>query len=495
MDYDLIVIGAGPGGYEAAGEAASVYGMKTALVESRELGGTCLNRGCIPTKTFIHTAELFDELKRNGSVLGLSGADCVNVDMPALQQRKRDVVEKLRNGIETMLRKEKVDIYTGTGCITEPGKVRVTLAEDESAELTAKHILIATGSVPDTMDSLEGHDLPGVVTSDGLLDTEKIPETLLILGGGVIGMELAQVFNSLGSKVTVLKASSKIFNNIDKEPGMGLKQILKKRGVEIITGANVTGITGNASGLDQGADPSTDGTENNINTGKKTLVCSYSLEGDEDGQVHTIDAEMILLAKGRKANTEGLFDENCEALKAVGKDDKGRIKVNERFETGVPGIYAIGDVIDGKVLPGHAQLAHVATAEGRKCLAYINGAADETDLSVIPSCIYTDPGIAATGITPEEAKEKGIEVVTKKYPMGANGKAVLSEQDRGFIKIITEAGTGKILGASMMCPRATDMISIFSQAVAGGMTVEEMKKTIYPHPTFAEGIGELLRMI
>lgn len=474
MEYDLIVIGAGPGGYETAAEASSLYGMKTALIECRELGGTCLNRGCIPTKTFIHTAELFDEVKRKGDLLGISGTDAVSVDMQVLQNRKKEVVEKLRDGIETMLKKDKVDVYNGTGHIAEPGKVRVIFPDKEPVELEAKHIIIATGSEPDPMASLDGNDLPGVVTSDGLLDTRVIPESLLILGGGVIGMELAEVFCSLGSKVTVLKASSKIFNNIDKEPGQGLKQILKKRGVDIITGANVKSIEKREDG---------------------SLVCNYTLEGDDEGKPNKVDAQMILLAKGRKANTRALFNEECKDLAGIEKDARGCIKVNERFETGVPGIYAIGDVIDGKALPGHAQLAHVATAEGRNCLSYINGGEKVADLAVIPSCIYTDPGIAATGISPEEAKEKGLNAVVKKYPMGANGKSVLSDAERGFIKIITDAETGKILGASMMCPRATDMISIFSQAVASGMTVEEMKKTIYPHPTYAEGIGELLRMM
>ncbi len=469
MDYDIIIIGAGPGGYETAAEAASRYGMKTALIEKRELGGTCLNRGCIPTKTFLHTAELYDEIKLKGELLGFTGNTDIAVDMSHLQERKNEVVADLRAGVSRILKVSKVDVFDGTGSIADKSKVIVKNGDDVN-ELTGRHIVIATGSKPDRQEDLPGTDLPGVVTSDEILDLDRVPESLAILGGGVIGMELASVFNALGSRVSVLKASSKIFNNMDAELGKSLKMLMKKRGVEIKSGLSIKRIEKTDRGV----------------------ACVYSTGDDET--IEREEAEMILLAKGRLAQTAGLIEDNAsEAVKALELDARGRIMVDEHFCTNVEGIYAIGDCISGDNLTSHAQLAHVATAEGRALLAYINNENPCTDLNAVPSCIYTSPEIASVGADPDKCKEEGRAVSVKKYPMGANGKSVLTAQERGFIKVIAEEETGRVIGASMMCARATDMISVFTEAIVNGLTLEEMQKVMFPHPTFCEGIGEAVR--
>ena len=472
MDYDIIIIGAGPGGYEMAAEAASHYGMKTALIEKRDLGGTCLNRGCIPTKTFLHTADLFEEVARKGEVFGFRGGEGLSVDMSHLQKRKTEVVENLRGGVSKLLKASKVDVFEGLASIEAEGRVNVALSDGSSETLTCKNIVIATGSKPERQEDIPGHDLPGVLTSDEMLDLETIPESLIILGGGVIGMELASVFNALGTKVTVLKASSKIFNNMDKELGQSLKMLMKKRGVEIMSGVNVVRIEESAG----------------------DLACVYKAAGDEESPEEKAEAKMILLAKGRVAETDGLISETADAaVKGLAFDKRGRIIVDENFKTNVTGIYAIGDCISGENLRGHAQLAHVATAEGRNLLALLNGKEPVTDLVSVPACIYTNPEIASVGADPDKCKEEGREVIVKKYPMGANGKSVLTEQERGFIKVTADAKTRKIIGASMMCARATDMITTFTQAIVNGLTIEDMQSIMYPHPTFCEGIGEAVR--
>ena len=459
--FDLIIIGGGPGGYEAALEASKLYGMKTALVENRELGGTCLNRGCIPTKTLLHTAELLSDLKNHGETIGLTGFEDTSVDMAKLHDRKNEVVSQLVSGVESLMKAGKITVFKGLGTILERGKVRVALNDGGTEDLETDNILIATGSVP-SRPPIPGSDSKLVVTSDELLDLDHPVSELIIIGGGVIGCEFASVFSALGTKVTIVEALPGIIANLDKELGRSLTMIFKKsRGIDVHTGAMVTGIE-----------------EEN---GK--AVCVFT----EKDQECRIAGDLILMSIGRRANTEGLIsEESSDEIKGL-ETDRGKIIVNERFETNIPGLYAIGDVIGG------IQLAHVATAEGRNAVAFMNGALPAADLAVIPSCIYTSPEIAACGITADEAKEQGLDVVSKKYPMYANGKTVLSLQERGFIKVIADKETGRILGAQMMCARATDMISQFSQAIVNGLTLEDVAHVIFPHPTFSEGIGEAVR--
>lgn len=476
--FDLVVIGAGPGGYEAAIEGAR-KGMKVALVENRELGGTCLNRGCIPTKTILHTAELYHELQ-SGPSIGLTAREPA-VDMEMVQKRKEEVLDQLRKGIASLMKANKISVCYGTGTILDREHVKVTAAgekaggkAEEKAEeqpggqrqdqvvLETSRILIATGSVP-ACPPIPGSSLPGVVTSDGLLDKKDMFGHLIIIGGGVIGMEFASVYSSLGHGVTVIEALDRILPTMDKEIAQNLKMIMKKRNVDIHTGAKVEEILQTEDG--------------------SGLICRY-VEKDKPCEAR---ADGILIATGRRAYTGGLItDESSPEVKDMAME-RGRIITDERYETSVPGIYAIGDVTGG------IQLAHAATAQGRSAVAHMVGEDMVIRTDIVPSCVYTNPEIGCVGISADEARARGIEAVTKKYIMSANGKSILSQQERGFIKVVADSGTHRILGAQMMCARATDMISQFAVAMANELTLEDMAKVIFPHPTFSEGILEAVR--
>ena len=451
-EYDLIIIGAGPGGTDAAEEAASI-GLKTAIIEKSCIGGTCLNRGCIPTKTILHTAELYREA-REGNGIGIINNENLKVDAAVLQENKESILDKLRSGLTYTMEHCGVDIIEGTGVITDRNHVKVG-----DSLIEADNIMIATGSVPG-VPPIPGSDLPNVVTSDEMLSLDRIPESLVIIGGGVIGIEFAAIYSSLGCRVTVIEFLKRALCNLDKEIGRSVSMVLGKRGVDIHTNSRVEEIT-----------PGSDG---------KTLRCIY----EEKGKACEAEGEMVLIAAGRRPYTDGLIcDESSEEVKQL-KMEKGRIVVDENYETSVPGIYAIGDAIGG------IQLAHVASAEGRNAAAHIAGGQPPVRMNEVPSCVYTDPEIACVGITADDAKEAGIKVIARKYPMSGNGKSVLTQQERGFIKIIADAESEKILGAQMMCARATDMISQFSQAIASELTLDDLSKFIYPHPTFCEGIGK-----
>lgn len=448
--YDLIIIGAGPGGADAAEEAAK-YGLKTAIIEKSHIGGTCLNRGCIPTKTILHTAGIYREAKA-GKELGISGQSQLCIDAAALQDHKNQILENLQAGLTFTLERAGVEIIKGTAVIIDRHHVKVG-----SAVLETENILIASGSVPSVLP-IEGSQLPGVVTSDEMLSLTHVPESLVIIGGGVIGMEFAAIYESFGCHVTVIESLKRVLCNFDKEISRNLSMILGKRGVDIHTNAKVTGIS----------------------QAGNVLRCAY----EEKGQSCQAEGELILMATGRRPCTEGLFtDETDPEVRAMNLA-KGRIITDSRQETSVPGIYAIGDVTDG------IQLAHAASAEGKNAAAAIAGKKPVISMDYVPFCVYTDPEIASVGMTSDSAKEAGKKVITRKYPMSGNGKSVLTMQDRGFIKIIADPQTEKILGAQLMCARATDMITQFSQAIEAGLCLCDIAKIIYPHPTFCEGIGK-----
>ncbi len=449
MTYNLIVIGAGPGGYEAALEA-SEKGMKVALVEKDKLGGTCLNRGCVPTKTLMHTADIARELK-DASKFGVNVSE-YSVDAAKMQERKNEVLDTLRSGIAALMKKGKIDVYEGLGVIEGSGRVRVG---DEILE--TENILIATGSKT-FVPPIEGVDIPGVVTSDELLDkADGIYEHLVIVGGGVIGMEFASLYAALGTKVTIIEALERVLAPLDKEISQNVKMIGKKRGMDIHAKARVEKFA-------QGED------------GK--LITYYS----EKDELQSVESDGVLVCIGRRANTDGLFADGVAV-----EMDRDKIVVNDKYQTSLPGVYAIGDVIGG------IQLAHVATAEGRNAVAVMNGEEPSIRMDTVPSCVYTNPEIATVGITADEAKAAGLDVVTKKYIMSANGKSVLSDQERGFIKVVADAESKKLLGAQMMCARATDMIGELAVAVGNGLTLDDVANIIHPHPTFVEGINEAVR--
>ena len=449
MNYDLMIIGAGPGGYHAAYTAAE-YGMKTALIEEREAGGTCLNRGCIPTKTWIHTADLLREM-RHAELFGLENMN-PSVSREGMIKRKEDVVSSLRKGLEDSFRAKKIDYINGKATVIDASHVRVNGEIYETGK-----ILIASGSLP-ALPPIEGIDNEGVITSDDIL--EKLPETdrLIVIGGGVIGSEIAGIYAELGTKVVILEAMDQLLPNMDSEIARNLALIYKKRGIEIHTSAFVKKIEKEAAGL----------------------TVSYSEKG-KDGSV---SGGLVLVCTGRKANIRDLFE------KDMPETERGRLRIDENYMTSADGIYAIGDAVSG-----YPQLAHTASAMGENAVRRMNGKPALRNLAYIPACVYTSPEIASAGLSEKEAKEKGYEVVTGKGLMHANARTKIAEGERGFVKLVADKNTGKLLGASLMCERATDMIMELVYAMIDEKTPEQLLEAVHPHPSFAEGIETAYRTL
>lgn len=491
--YDLVVIGAGPGGYEAA-LRASKLGMKTAVVEKEQLGGTCLNRGCVPTKTLIYASELYRKASVEFQALGLS-APKLSYDMEKMYARKDEVLAKLRSGVAQLLKKGKVDVYIGTGQVESPETVMVTreigvitasegqvaqtaapgsqaariaasesqvvrtaASESDKLRLYTKRILIASGSHP-AKPPVPGFDLPGVVTSDEMLaDPDRSGGRLLIIGGGVIGVEFASIFSSLGYQVSIVEMAARILPPMDREVSQNLTAILKKRGVQIYTGAAVKEIRTSAA--------------------EDSLICVF----DDGRQEQQLEADRVMVSIGRRAVTEGLFADGMEVSM-----ERGCIAVDRNYQTSVPQIYAIGDVIGG------VQLAHLATAEGIAAVENMAGASRSIDVTLVPACIFTDPEIATVGLTADQAKERGIPAKTCKASMMANGKSIIENQERGFIKLVYNDDSDVLLGAQLMCARATDLVAELAAAISAGLTREKLASVIRPHPTFCEGVTAALR--
>ena len=448
--YDVVVIGAGPGGYVAAIKAAKL-GLKTAIIEERRAGGTCLNRGCIPAKAMIHASSLYREMQE-AERFGISASD-VTYDYEKIVAYKEETTDKLVQGVEQLLKANGVDVYDGKGTLLEEKKVRIR-KEKEDVVLEGENIILASGSKPLILP-IPGMDSERVLTSDALFAMKEAPKSLIIIGGGVISVEFATVYANLGCKITILEAMPKLVPNMDKEISQNLKMILKKRGIDIHTSAAVQGVT----------------------TEDGTCTCHH-IEKDQEQEV---TADYVLCAVGRCPNTDGLFGENVKP-----DMERGRVLVNANFESSIPGVYAIGDLIFG------VQLAHAASAQGIVVAEKLAGKEPSIDLSIVPGCVYTDPEIASAGVTEDQAKENGIAVKCGKFIMSANGKSIITQEERGFIKVVADEATGKILGAQMMCARATDMIGEFVTAITNGLTVEQMLRGMRSHPTYNEGIGEAL---
>ena len=452
MDYQLLVIGAGPGGYTAALRAAAL-GLHTAVVECREVGGTCLNRGCIPTKTLLHASQVYRDAV-DGAAMGVHAAGA-SFDLTEIFAYKRSVSEKLRGGIHSLLKAAKVELIEGTGRIAAPGAVDVTASDGTVARYTAERILIATGSV-NVRPPIPGLELDGVMTSDELLEgSDRLYDSLVIIGGGVIGVEFATFYRNLGCTVTLVEGMDRLLPNMDRELGQNLQQILKKQGVEVLTNAMVQSLEQTADGL-----------------------CVHLLQ---KGAEKTVTGEKVLCAIGRRAYWDGLFADGLTPA------CRGRsLQVDENYQTSIPGVYAIGDASSA------VQLAHVAAAQGTVCVERMCGVADHVDLHVIPSCIYSTPEIAVVGLTEAEAREQGIPAVTGKCTMFGNARTVIEDPGRCFMKVVARTDTHEIIGAQLMCQHASDMISQLSAAMVNHQTVEELCRVMRPHPSFEEAMTEAL---
>lgn len=446
--FDLCVIGAGPGGYVAAIRAAQL-GASVAVIEKGDLGGTCLNIGCIPTKTLIAGAELFHKAG-NAEEFGVKISGKITADWKTMQSRKSSVIEKLRNGIAALLKAAGVTVIAGTASFKDRKTLVVSTGKGNKTDtIQAGSIIIATGSAP---------LMPGfiprskrILTSTELLEIKKIPKSLLVLGGGVIGCEFACLFNELGTEVTVVEMLPSILPTQEKEVSRTLTQYMKKSGINILTGTPMESINASANAV----------------SGKV---------GDK-----RVSAEFMLVSIGRQPVSDGLCLENA----GVKTDDKGWIPVDSRLKTNVPGIYAIGD-ITGTVW----QLAHWASAAGICAAENSCGKTPHFNDINTPGCIFTVPEVASVGLTTEQCKEKGIEIQSGKFPFAALGKAMAINETDGFCKIITDSETDQILGVHIIGPHATDLISEAVPAMNLEITAAELGKAIHPHPTLGEVMME-----
>ncbi len=438
----IIIIGAGPGGYETALLAAR-RGVEVVLIESGPVGGTCLNEGCIPTKSFCRNAQMLDGLKE-AEVFGVSGLS-YSFDFKAVTARKNAVVDQLRGGVEGLLGHKNITLVRGKASFKDQHTVIVHPSE---SEYSADYIIVATGSVSASLP-IPGTDLPGILTSREILDIEEIPQRLCVIGGGVIGLEFASVFRSFGSEVTVLEYCKDILPRFDTDLAKRLKQSLGKRGIEINTQSQVLSIA--------------------ENDGEYTVT--YSRKGKEE----IVKADKVLMAVGRKANLSSLN------LADAGIECTPRgIIVNEYMQTNVPHIYAVGDI------NGLMMLAHAATFQGIVALDHIMGISNDIDLSVMPAAVFTSPEAASVGKTEDECKEAGIPVKCLKAFYRANGKAVSMAETDGFCKIIVNAETGTVLGCHLYGAHSSDVVQEACAMITHKMTLDDFKKVIHPHPALTE---------
>lgn len=442
-DFDVLILGAGPGGYETAIKAAQM-GKKVAIVEKEFYGGTCLNVGCIPTKTLLRSAEVLREVKES-SKFGVVDVDVkdAKIDMKAVQKRKAQIVRQLVRGVEGLLKGNGVTMINGMGSFVDAHTVTV-----EGANYTAETIIVATGSRP-RMLPVPISEKATVLTSTEALDLDYIPEEMIIIGGGVIGMEFAYFFNSIGTKVTVIEFLDRILPMVDEEIIKQVSTKLKREKITIHTHSKVVEITEDA------------------------------VIFEKDGERMEVPGNMVLLSVGRSANVEGLNGE------AIGLEiEGGAIKTNLKMETSIPNIYAIGDV-NGKMM-----LAHTASAEGIMVVENLCGADKEFNYDRVPSAIYIQPEIAGVGMTEEQAREKYSDIRIGRFPMMANGKSRVAGGGEGMIKIIADGETGEILGIHMYCLHATEMIAEGVVAMNLEGTVEELCDCVHPHPTVSEAVLE-----
>lgn len=445
MRYDVMIIGGGPGGYSAAHKAAQ-NGLKAILFEKREVGGTCLNRGCIPMKALIEAARTYKGA-RNADLFGVH-AENVSFDYAKVNARRDEVVLKLRSGIEKMLKGDKVEVVKGEARIIDKDKVSCNGEVYEG-----DNIVIAAGSIP-AMPPIEG--IEHAISSDAILEEAfELPASLIIIGGGVIGSEIADALSAFGVKVTIVEMADRLIPTMDRDLGQRLGMFFKKAGIDVILSASVRKIA-------------------------KEEVGKSITYVDKNGNEVVLTAEKVLVATGRRANIASLLDENVgvEVFRGIRSDEDGR--------TNVEGIYVIGDARSGNI-----QLAHVAECQGENIIDLISGKKPGIDMSVIPSGIYTDPEIAAVGVREDELKEKGISYVSKKALTGANGRCLIENSESGFVKLLIVED--KITGAAIVAPHATELIGELAVAVERGLSPKELADIVHPHPTICEMIRDAVK--
>ena len=451
--FDLIVIGSGPGGYVAAVRAAQL-GLKTAIVEKHKtLGGTCLNIGCIPSKALLNSSHHFSFAKKEAAHHGVIIGD-VKLDLGTMLKRKDGVVKNLTGGVAFLMKKNKVTVFEGLGRITAAGKVTVTPAAGGAQELEAKHIIIATGSVPIILPTMpvDGHT---VVTSTEALAFESVPQKLVVIGAGAIGLELGSVWARLGAEVAVVEFLPRIAPGFDLELAKSLQKSLEAEGIKFHLETKVNGI--------------------NVQKGS-----AFVQAAGKDGREMVLEADKVLVAVGRKANLGNVVPDDF----GLALDERRRVKVDGHFRTNLPGIYAIGDVISGPML------AHKAEEEGIACVERIAGKAGHVNYDVIPGIIYTEPEVASVGLSEEGAKEKGLEVRIGKFPFKANGRALASDSADGFVKLIADAKTDRLIGAHVICPAASELIAEAVSVMEFGGSAEDLARTVHAHPTLSEAVKE-----
>ena len=447
--YDVIFIGGGPGGYNGAIRAAQL-GLKTACIEKRgTLGGTCLNVGCIPSKALLHASEVYEETTNGISKLGVK-VDKVSLDLDAMMAHKAKSVDQLTKGIEFLFKKNGVEYIKGAGAIAGPGKVTV-----DGQTLETKNIVISTGS---EIMGLPGIDIDEdkIVSSTGALSLKKVPERMIVVGGGYIGLEMGSVWRRLGSKVRVVEFLDRITPGLDGEVSKQFEKILKRQGIKFSLGKKVTGVSKNNGGL------------------------SVTIEDAAGGNEETLETDVVLVSIGRRPYTDGL------GLETVGVqlDNKGRVVTDDHYKTNVDGIFAIGDVTDGPML------AHKAEDEGVAVSELIAGEPGHVNYDVIPAVVYTYPEVATVGRTEEELKAAGIDYKVGKFPFTANARAKVNDTSEGFVKILADAKTDKVYGVHMIGPEVGNMIAEAALAMEFGACSEDIARTCHAHPTLTEAVRQ-----
>ncbi len=455
MTYDLIIIGAGPGGYNAAIRAGQL-GLKTAIIEkrpSKKLGGTCLNVGCIPSKALLHASELYEAAATQFESLGIVTGG-VSLDLKAMLRQKDEAVDGLTKGVEFLMKKNKAETILGAGEIVAPGKVRVTGADGKTADFSTKNIIIATGS---EVTPLKGVDIDEkrIVSSTGALDFDSVPKHLVVIGGGVIGLELGSVWRRLGAKVTVVEFLDRILPTMDGEVSKHFQRLMAKQGMAFKLSSKVTGVEKSKTGL------------------------KIAVEPAAGGAAETIGADAVLVAIGRRPYTAGLGLERI----GVKMDARGFIET-DRFKTSVQGLWAVGDAILGPML------AHKAEDDAVACVELIAGKAGFVDYDAVPNVVYTSPEVASVGKTEEDLKKAGVAYKAGKFPFLANSRAKTNHETDGFVKILADATTDRVLGGHIIGVGAGEMIAEIVAAMAFGGASEEIARTSHAHPTRSEAVRQ-----